>query len=204
MFKSFYKGGEDLKTLMDATRQDTVAGAVGPTIPDNLSKIFRVQTLKRNMQRKDWTLSGADVIEQDTVNYDASKSEMLDFFMRLELPYLEAFDQLGVAVSKRLFERYFPHYRQDLQDLIYRMTKFNKRGTLSAKTMKSIFSDYFAYALSEIGFFHGTAQRNAFINEFPNDFEEIVNSNPDIAEIPFVQMFIKVSKLHTFHRTTRL
>jgi hypothetical protein len=48
MFKDFYKGGEDLRTVMDATKQDTVAGAAGPTIPDTMAKIFKIRTIFSN------------------------------------------------------------------------------------------------------------------------------------------------------------
>ena len=99
--------------------------------------------------------------------------------MNSESPYLQAFYSLGLENTNKLLSKYFPHFKDDFEDVINQLRTFTKSNRLDVKTMNSIYNDLFAYILNSKQFFGGgnigtsAIDADEMINKFPKEFEDL-------------------------------
>lgn len=209
LFKGIRGTGEALGNLVQATKADTQNGGAGPTIADTLIKTKKVADLIVASSKEKYPLMNADIIRDDII-YDGNIDVLRKKLLESPLPYLQAFYTLGVKLTEGLLSKYFPYFRDNFKEVL--TGKYDKQGNqifkgladmtrtgrLDVKTINSIYNDLFAYILSKTEFFGSERDINGniisaeekrlnFIRAFPKQFEQILEENPDIAEVEFIQ-----------------
>lgn len=209
LFKEVLKAGDSLGGLVQTTRSDTPNGAAGPTIADSESKIKKVIDFIESID----PIEGAPKsyltreIAIDTLLPDYTNKEQLrEALLNSELPFMQAFFTLGVQSSELLLGSYFPYFSDSFRNVVSRITNLTKFNNIDAKTINNIYNDLLVYITSRTSFFGETergnkiitseSKRSWFINKFPAYFKDIVNANPDIAELGFIKQ-LRVSSAKT-------
>ena len=198
LFSRIMKTADALSQLVQATRADTANGAAGPTIADSIIKIQKVSDFIEDVVLEEKSpLVNANIIST-TENIGNGIDTMRKYFLDSPLPYLQAFYTLGIEKTNDLLSNYFPQYNKPFQNVIDTLRGKTKRGRLNVKTMNSVYNDLLAYIMSEDDFFGpeynedgsirvtSRDRRNAFINDFPSQFKEVVSNNSDIANLEFI------------------
>jgi hypothetical protein len=197
LFAKVMKVADSLDLVVKATRADSTSGAAGPTIADTQLKIRKVTDLWETIETsEDFPLSGAeDIVKNlkiDGINLNDEQS-IRKLLLDSKLPFSQAFFTLGLHYTQYLLQDYFPHYTKVFEQVLDVISKISKAQKLNVKTVNSVYNDFLAYVLTKIEFF-GTdsnrtieEKRSYYINEFPRKFQEIKESNPDIASLDFIK-----------------
>lgn len=219
LFQQVFKSANALKQLVQATRSDTDKGAVGPTIADTMITLNKTSDFINDyMMSEHHPLFGADVINPYLTYNEADGIDALrEQLLNSPLPFLQAFYSLGVKQAETLMGKFFPHFTKSFTEVLdgrvsatsdekvfEGLRDMTKTGRLNAKTLNSIFNDLLMYVMSKTAFFGNETtrggnfitseeRRRKFINTFPNVFKAIVQENPDIAALEFIQRLV-VSK----------
>lgn len=208
LFKRIYKSADALSKLAQAIKADTQNGGAGPSIAATEIKIGKLEEVLESSSNPKYPLSNVDVLYTDIFeDLDITDSDNIDTIRKRllvsKLPYVQAFYSLGLEATNKLFKPYFPQLNDNFRLVIKRFKEMTKYNSLDEKTINNIYNDLFAYIMSKSIKFSDTVftdpntgeqntltgrdKRYWFINRFPKRFKEIVDSNPDIAEIPFIQ-----------------
>lgn len=219
LFQQVFKSASALKQLVQATRSDTDKGAVGPTIADTMLTLNKTSDFINDYMMSDHhPLFGADVINPYLTYNEADGIDTLrEQLLNSPLPFLQAFYSLGVKQAETLMGKFFPHFTKSFTEVLdgrvsatseektfEGLRDMTKTGRLDVKTLNSIFNDLLMYVMSKTVFFGNETtkggnfitseeRRRKFINTFPNVFKAIVQENPDIAALEFIQR-LQVSK----------
>lgn len=220
LFERISKSADALSDIVRATRSDTQGGAAGPTIADNINKINQVDKTVLNSEKIYYPIDGVNTFIPDLsygIEFSREEEEsnkkykerLRQRYVDNNLGYLNAFYELGVFSTKNLFKKYFPHYNDNITNVLEEIALETKAEKLDTKTMNNIFDDLFAYIVTKLPFFgegqdsKGVAysarqKRHWYIHNFPSYFEEIKSQNPDIANLEFIQRlkFYKVNKFN--------
>lgn len=205
LFKRIMKSADALGQLVQATRADTQGGAAGPTIADTMIKIQKVNDFIENASGEDFPLTGTGIISPAMVN-GMSIEDIRKLMLQSPLPYLQAFYTLGINQTQEMFSKYFPHFSKSFREVIEGgegfkgLRQYTKTGKLNAKTLNNIYNDLLAYIMSKTTFFgqeatmredmpiiDSSVKRRDFINNFPEYFNNVVGSNPEIADLEFIK-----------------
>lgn len=205
LFKRIMKSADALGQLVQATRADTQGGAAGPTIADTMIKIQKVNDFIKNASGEDFPLTGTGIISPAMVN-EVSIDDIRKLMLQSPLPYLQAFYTLGINQTQEMFSKYFPHFSKSFREVIEGgegfkgLRQYTKTGKLNAKTLNNIYNDLLAYIMSKTTFFgqeatmrgdmpviDSSVKRRDFINNFPEYFNNVVGSNPEIADLEFIK-----------------
>lgn len=205
LFGKILKASEALGNLVRIMKPDTLKGSAGSSIAETLIRVIRVSDFTRDSLKKDFPLTGADIIKADITGEKKSIDNLRKAFMQSSVPFMQAFFTLGMELTSDMLGNYFPYYAPSFQYVVESIRSFTKSGKLDAKTINSIYSDFLTYIISGIKFFNGTSVRSTdskvtsedpaeqkwfeFITKFPSHFEKVVSENPDIAELEFIQRF---------------
>lgn len=205
LFKRIMKSADALGQLVQATRADTQGGAAGPTIADTMIKIQKVNDFIENASGEDFPLTGTGIISPAMVN-GMSIDDIRKLMLQSPLPYLQAFYTLGINQTQEMFSKYFPHFSKSFREVIEGgegfkgLRQYTKTGKLNAKILNNIYNDLLAYIMSKTTFFgqeatmredmpiiDSSVKRRDFINNFPEYFNNVVGSNPEIADLEFIK-----------------
>lgn len=193
LFERIMNTAETLGSMVKAMRSDTSSGGAGPFIANTESKMRDVEDFLTKAALDTFPLTQADEVLDNTITYEGDEDSIRRKILSSKLPILQAFYTLGLKGSTSLMGRYFPHYQDNFRDIVKTFSDMTRTGKLNGKTMKSIYSDLFAYIMNKSGFFSGREKRGYYINRFPDDFAEIVSRNEDIARLGFIKR-LKVYK----------
>lgn len=208
LFKRIYKSADALSKLAQAIKADTQNGGAGPSIAATEIKIGKLEEVLESASNPKYPLSNVDVLYTDIFeDLDITDSGNIDTIRKRllvsRLPYVQAFYSLGLEATNKLFKPYFPQLNDNFRLVIKKFKEMTKYNSLDEKTINNIYNDLFAYIMTKSIKFSDTVftdpntgeqntltgrdKRYWFINRFPKRFKEIVDNNPDIAEIPFIQ-----------------
>lgn len=193
-FLEIFSLGENLSSLVQATRADTSNGGAGPTIADNINKIAKVKSV---VSDKYFPIENADIIDISLVfnpETDTRKS-IINKIMKSKIPYLQAFYTLGLSETQRLFENYFPFYNEEFKNIITQAKSLTRYDSIDVKTANNIYNEAIAYILSSLPFFgkdenssiSAYDKRKAFINDFPEHFKKLYNENEELQKNEFLK-----------------
>lgn len=195
LFKRIMETADALGSFVRATRADSQNGGAGPQISSTIIKLQTVQDFMEDAQRDDFPLTGAHAIDVDIV-YEGDENKIRKEIMESKLPILQAFYTFGLKQTSEMMGKYFPHYNDDFQQVVDILRSYTRIGKLNQRTLNNVYSDLFAYIMNKTQFFgndgrmSAAEKRNYYVNNFPNDFKQIVASNPDIAELDFIKRLV--------------
>ena len=193
LFMKINKSAEALSRLVQITRVDTGDGCVGSNIAETITKIQKAQDFLEDASKPKFPIVNARVIRDNidlTLDEDALRQELLNS----PLPFLQAFYTLGLRQSETFLKGVFPYYNDTFNSVVsFIKDNIAKDKRLPAKTINSIYNDLLAYIMGDLEFFgsdketSSSERRSYFINEFPKEFQRILEENPDIASIEFIK-----------------
>lgn len=216
LFKHMMDVADTLGKIVRATRYDTSKYGAGPTIADTEIKLEAVQNMYGAVKGKSSLIIDPKEPREDealiynSIRYDRSNrdaisevEELREQILNSPIPIVQAFYTLGVRESAQILAPYFPQLSPSFRDVIDAIRGITKFNSLDAKTINSIYNDLLVYIMSKTEFFGPrqsinpddegafrliTSQesRDYFINQFPKDFKNIKDSNPDIAALEFI------------------
>lgn len=186
---------QDLSLITQAHKADTQGGGAGPTIGDTLNSLFKIRDLYNKDSIGELTIGGFTDIINLNIPEGLSREELNKEIMKSPAPLLQAFFTLGVQRSEEMLREYFPHYNQNIYNIIDEIRKKTKFDSLTPKQINDIVNDLMAYKARQIDFFKGdesqgiteTNTRSQFINGFPLYYKRVLEENPDIAENEFIK-----------------
>ena len=205
-FKDVLNKSSALGDLVLAIRADTTKGGAGPSIADTIIKLQRLDDIYEAGSTIGYPLLGWDFIDRymNFENIDDLRNQLL----KKELPFLQAFQTLGLQKTQDILQKYFPFYNKNFQSILKRVKDFTKNDKLDVKTINSVFQDFMAFYLTSTEFFGDEynsegdlvvskeQKRAAFLNDFPQEFVRIKKEHPDLENIPFLKQlkYIKPGK----------
>lgn len=205
LFKRIMTTAEALGKIVQATRADTQGGAAGPTIADSEIKLYKLSDLLKEIDENyKFPLNHAeDIIFNDYIQSTDTEDIIRKKLLESNLPFLQAFYSLGLEQSRNLLGGYFPQFTLSFREVVDKIKGITKSERLDVKTMNNIYNDLLAYIMSKTEFFgkqvlHNSetgkdtiitpeGRREYFINKFPAEFKEIIEENPDIANLEFIK-----------------
>lgn len=211
LWQKIWGVGDSLANVVRGTRSDTQGGAAGPGIADTMIKIRNVDQMIDTFGDPEVSnLQVSEPLMQRHLLLQGKKGNKVNNnwerdIVESNLPYEQAFFTLGVEASRLLFNQYMPFYRQEFQDILngysdnhdtytWGFYDYNKNGRLSAKTLKDIMQQWVAFNVAKGPLFRSTngtvtneAKRNYYINEFPDWFKHMQETNAELKENPFIK-----------------
>lgn len=191
LFEQMMTTGDALAKLVSVSRADTQNGGCGPTHADTIIKEQKLNDYIRDSELPNFPLENAQLITNN-IEYN-NIDELREKLYNSKLPYLQAFTTLGIQHVEKMMKPYFPHFTKSFKDVILQFKDIPKNNKLDVKTMNNIYNDLLAYIMTKTKFF-GTdnsklseEKRDHFINYFPQEFNEILSRNPDIANLEFIK-----------------
>lgn len=201
LFKELSFYANTLSEFVGNTRPDSVNKAAGPEIADSIEHYEQyVSMYERYKYSKTKPLIyGIDIfrLDIDTSSLDKAREEVL----KSPIPYLQAHFTFGVESNEKLLGRLFPFFNENIRAVVTQIASYTKYGYLTAKEISDIHNDLSTYMLSAIAFMQrdevlvgdkreikGLDEvRSYYINEFADDFVEILKENPELYEVEFVK-----------------
>ena len=195
-----------LRTTVASYRADSPNGAISHTIAGLTNQVLAVDNLVNNAVDPTYPLIGTDrALRNGVINPSMSKEEMLNTLIESELPLLQGFYSLGIEQAKALLQKYFVQLHPFVQKAVNKVAD-NSRKPLKEKDINAIYSGIMLFSLSNTELFGGEnmeTMREYYLNKFPDEFNRIVKSNPDIAEIPIIKKLTTTSKGIQMRRSSR-
>lgn len=196
---SFYANA--LSDFVGNTRPDSVNKAAGPEIADSIDHYepyVSVYEYYKYSNTKHY-IHGIDIfrLNIDTSSLDKAREEVL----KSPIPYLQAHFTFGVESNEKLLGRLFPFFNKNIRDVVTQIASYTRYGYLTAKEISDIHNDLSTYMLSAIAFMQSDEilvgdkrklkgldeVRSYYINEFADDFVEILKENPELHEVEFIK-----------------
>lgn len=195
-----------LSEFVNATRPDNVNNAAGPEIADSIDHYEKYATMligynsKLNSDGKvNPNIMGINLFKMniDTTNLDKARREILSS----PIPYLQAHFTFGLESNRKLLDKYFPYFNENIQSVIDEVTEYTKYGKLDNETRSKLYADLANYMLSAAKFIQNDERltgdkekiegldevRKYYINEFADDFAQILKENPELYNIEFLK-----------------
>lgn len=196
---SFYANA--LSDFVGNTRPDSVNKAAGPEIADSIDNYEPYVSMYEHYKYPNTKhyIHGIDIfrLDIDTSSLDKAREEVL----KSPIPYLQAHFTLGVESNEKLLGRLFPFFNKNIRDVVTQIASYTRYGYLTAKEISDIHNDLSTYMLSAIAFMQSDEilvgdkrklkgldeVRSYYINEFADDFVEILKENPELHEVEFIK-----------------
>lgn len=193
-----------LSEFVNATRPDNVNNAAGPEIADSIDHyekyVSMYQDYKNKLKEdKKPPIMGIDLfkLDVDTANLSKAREEILSS----PIPYLQAHFTFGLESNRKLLGDYFPHFNENIQDVVSSITGYTKYGKLNSEDRSKLYEDLTNYMLSSTSFMQNDEVlvddkrelkgldevRSYYINEFADDFAQILKENPELYNIEFIK-----------------
>lgn len=193
-----------LSEFVSATRPDNVNNAAGPEIADSIDHYEKYVSMYQDYKDKiedgkKPPIMGIDLFE---LNIDTSNlSEARKKILSSPIPYLQAHFTFGLESNRKLLGDYFPHFNENIQDVVSSITGYTKYGKLNSEDRSKLYEDLTNYMLSDIPFMQNDEVlvgdkrelrgldevRSYYINEFADDFVKILEKNPELYDIEFIK-----------------
>lgn len=201
LFKELSFYANTLSEFVGNTRPDSVNKAAGPEIADSIEHYEQYVSMyeRYKYSKTKPHIYGIDIfrLDIDTSSLDKAREEVL----KSPIPYLQAHFTFGVESNEKLLGRLFPFFNENIRDVVTQIASYTKYGYLTAKEISDIHNDLSTYMLSAIAFMQrdevlvgdkreikGLDEvRSYYINEFADDFVEILKENPELYEVEFVK-----------------
>lgn len=196
---SFYANA--LSDFVGNTRPDSVNKAAGPEIADSIDHYEQYVSMYEHYKYPNTKphIYGIDIfrLDIDTSSLDKAREEVL----KSPIPYLQAHFTFGVESNEKLLGRLFPFFNKNIRDVVTQIASYTQYGYLTAKEISDIHNDLSTYMLSAIAFMQSDEVlvgdkrklkgldevRSYYINEFTNDFVQILKENPELHEVEFIK-----------------
>lgn len=196
---SFYANA--LSDFVGNTRPDSVNKAAGPEIADSIDHYEPYVSMYEHYKYPNTKpyIHGIDIfrLDIDTSSLDKAREEVL----KSPIPYLQAHFTFGVESNEKLLGRLFPFFNKNIRDVVTQIASYTQYGYLTAKEISDIHNDLSTYMLSAIAFMQSDEVlvgdkrklkgldevRSYYINEFTNDFVQILKENPELHEVEFIK-----------------
>lgn len=196
---SFYANA--LSDFVGNTRPDSVNKAAGPEIADSIDHYEPYVSMYEHYKYSNTKhyIHGIDIfrLDIDTSSLDKAREEVL----KSPIPYLQAHFTFGVESNEKLLGRLFPFFNKNIRDVVTQIASYTRYGYLTAKEISDIHNDLSTYMLSAIAFMQSDEilvgdkrklkgldeVRSYYINEFADDFVEILKENPELHEVEFIK-----------------
>ena len=196
---SFYANA--LSDFVGNTRPDSVNKAAGPEIADSIDHYEQYVSMYEHYKYPNTKphIHGIDIfrLDIDTSSLDKAREEVL----KSPIPYLQAHFTFGVESNEKLLGRLFPFFNKNIRDVVTQIASYTQYGYLTAKEISDIHNDLSTYMLSAIAFMQSDEVlvgdkrklkgldevRSYYINEFTNDFVQILKENPELHEVEFIK-----------------
>ena len=192
-----------LSEFVNATRPDNVNNAAGPEIADSIDHYEKYVSLykgyEKSFEKSKPNIIGINLfkLDIDTTNLDEARKEILSS----PIPYLQAHFTFGLESNRGLLGRYFPYFNENIQDAVNGVAEYTKYGKLDNETRSKLYADLANYMLSATGFMQNDKKltgskeeingldevRSYYINEFADDFAQILKENPELYDIEFIK-----------------
>ena len=206
LFSRMMTSADALSQLVQCLRADTQKGAAGPSVAETITKIQKVRDFaKRVSTDRNFPLKNANVIFADILGStrEINENQLRERLLRSPLPYMQAFYTLGVEQAVEMLKPLFYQLNDSVNEAVDILRGYTKLGRLDTKTLNSFYKDLLAYGMSRIEFFGSEdnildrEKRAAFIKDFPAEFNKIIESNPDIANLDFIKRLKVISSPST-------
>lgn len=196
---SFYANA--LSDFVGNTRPDSVNKAAGPEIADSIDHYEPYVSMYEHYKYPNTKpyIHGIDIfrLDIDTSSLDKAREEVL----KSPIPYLQAHFTFGIESNEKLLGRLFPFFNKNIRDVVTQIASYTQYGYLTAKEISDIHNDLSTYMLSAIAFMQSDEVlvgdkrklkgldevRSYYINEFTNDFVQILKENPELHEVEFIK-----------------
>ena len=181
-----------LADAVASSRADTSGGGTGPTHADTINKLNRTSDYLKDIDKEKPVLLGGHFLYEG-VSTQGTKKGLFKRLLDKELPINQTFFTLGLEATKEIMSKYFPHFKPEFMYVIDKLRSYTTYNKLDEKTMNSVFSDLFTYILTQnVEFGNGnnatiTEEATRFINDFPQEFEAILDANPEFRKNGFIK-----------------
>ena len=186
-YKNILDSAQELSDFVSATRADTSSGGAGPYIANTVYKLRKVNKHKENIDKKNSSLKNADVINLLDKNTVLNTEELRKELRNSDLGFIQAFTTVGLQATRYAMEEYFPHYSEYYSYIFDIIESYGtKSGNLSVKNMNKIYSEFFAYYMSQFESFSND-NTSKYINDFPMEFVKFTNKHPELKDLQFIK-----------------
>ena len=199
-FDELFDLGQELNNTTQAFRADTANGSNGPDIADTKIKQSRLSRLE-NSKLLDGipSLPGYENIARKILNKEAFEyNDLMSEILSGQIPIIDAFTTSAIGGSTSIIEKYFPHYKEDIENAYDMFMSSLKPGTIiSKKTINKFYEHLFIYSLmgldtiglSNVNMSPANAEfvRNYFNNQFPFDYEKLKGEKDEIKNNGFIK-----------------
>ena len=199
-FDELFDLGQELNNTTQAFRADTANGSNGPDIADTKIKQSRLSRLE-NSKLLDGipSLPGYENIARKILNKETFEyNDLMSDILSGQIPIIDAFTTSAIGGSTSIIEKYFPHYKEDIEKAYNMFMSSLKPGTIiSKKTINKFYEHLFIYSLmgldtiglSDVNMSPASAEfvRDYFNNHFPFDYEKLKGEKDEIKNNGFIK-----------------
>lgn len=190
LFEKIWEVGDDLGELVRSTRSDSQNGAAGGSIAATEERIQSIRTFLGKAKSKIFTIEGAN----EFINSDNVDENIKSNYEGSSIPFLQAFQDLGLESVGEFLAPYFMQYSKGTQNVLAEITSLTKYDKLGEKLRNKAYEHLTAYVLSDLDFFgkddkHDSirAKRAYYINKFPTDFMNTIKNDEELSSLELIK-----------------
>lgn len=182
-----------LSDTVKVYRADSPNGAIGRSKALAKLQTMALEKLIDESSKDDYPIEGINkILQNNYLNPNMSKDEMRELLLKSSVPMLQAFYSLGIDLGTQAFSDYFVEDTPYVDSLIDFISD-NTNGFMSEGLLNDLYNAIKQFALSDTQLFGqeenmSLAEKRAYyLYKFPLEFKQVVQDNPDIAALPFIQ-----------------
>lgn len=188
------------KNLSDATqisRADSPNGAIKHDIAGARAQIAAVDRYNTWISKPDFYLTSKDsegneydmkddIIKNDFLSLNDSRSTKRKKLMSAKMPMLQAFYSLGIDLAYKLVGQYYTYTQPAVDKIVRQLYNNTERGQVYDTILKKFYNEIMEWGLTKTDLFGGEdfeAKRNYYLYEYPDVFNKTVKANPNLKKI---------------------
>lgn len=206
---------KELTEETQISRADAMTNAAGPDVASNEFRIHKIE-LRRDTVEREMNNIESDVLDYDFLfdgNFD--KDHIRRECMKSTTPALTAMTKCGVIGTRELLNKYFPHTKPVVANLIH-SKEFGLRRYIKLDTLKKedyinlvekFYADLYLYLLNGTEFFGNISGLNKTQNfmftldNIPALFDEMLKKYPELKSNYFIS---QLQTVKAFGRTRKI